>query len=605
MHTLMLRFRTLVILLLAAALSPSLLAQVQVTATFEPDTIYMGSYTNYKLTVRNSGHTPEELTMSRPASLIFSPNASVGINHTFINGRASKQTTYAWSVRPNEAGEFTIESYTLKLGNKEYTVPAATLTVLKSGQTPPATSSRQTIGKQPYWMKLELPRENIYANELVQANLKLYYRNDSRLEKIDDLLYEGDSFTNPKHLGGTATQEMVQGERVNVQNIQIQFRPLKSGKLDFTLSAILLVLDPNAQHQLNDPFDMFRQMRSNPGLGGMFGLKRDRITTENPTIEVLPLPAEGKPESFTGAIGLFGIAEPDLSDANPQVGDPITLTLEITGTGNFEAFTPPNLKSNGEWRSYEPETTFIPNDESGATGTLKINYLIAAQNESVTQTPDFKFSFFNPDTAEYITLDVPRKSVSIRPSPIQPSAPSPVVTTPDPAEQRAPEPEVKKESLQRGLLSIKLDDTESPRESLTPIVRSPAFLIGNAFALALFLAAAGFRIRYLKRKADAALQARLRAEKAAAEATEHARLAQDAQAFYSASCKAIEYTLDAQNLTREALDTTAPQLARTLSTYYITADAARYGGITPPDFRPDLAFAELKQILHEIKEAAQ
>ena len=81
------------------------------------------------------------------------------------------------------------------------------------------------------------------------------------------------------------------------------------------------------EDQLGDPF-----------MQHFFGatVKKD-IKVASPPVEltVSALPAEGRPPDFSGAVGTFKIAS-DLSSAAAAAGEPLTLRLHVTGSGNFD-----------------------------------------------------------------------------------------------------------------------------------------------------------------------------------------------------------------------------------------------------------------------------
>ena len=57
---------------------------------------------------------------------------------------------------------------------------------------------------------------------------------------------------------------------------------------------------------------------------------------------MIPLPEQGRPLDFSGAVGTFhASARADRTDVD--VGDSIKLSVEWTGDGNLEFFAPPEL----------------------------------------------------------------------------------------------------------------------------------------------------------------------------------------------------------------------------------------------------------------------
>src|SRR5208337_1754930 len=107
-------------------------------------------------------------------------------------------------------------------------------------------------------------------------------------------------------------------------------------------------------------------------LGGPFlqnffnGIVPKDITIASPPSElkVLPLPTEGRPKDFSGAVGNFKIAS-DISAASAAAGDPLTLRLHITGTGNFDRVDSTMLDHLDHWKTYPAKSSFTPGDPIG------------------------------------------------------------------------------------------------------------------------------------------------------------------------------------------------------------------------------------------------
>ena len=66
------------------------------------------------------------------------------------------------------------------------------------------------------------------------------------------------------------------------------------------------------------------------------------ITSNQLTMHIHPLPAEGRPENFTGAIGQFQV-KGDAQPATVAMGEPVLLTFSVAGVGNFDYVRCPAL----------------------------------------------------------------------------------------------------------------------------------------------------------------------------------------------------------------------------------------------------------------------
>ena len=149
----------------------------------------------------------------------------------------------------------------------------------------------------------------------------------------------------------------------------------------------------------------------------IFSQQQVAVDTEPLTLVVLPLPLDGKPSDFSGAIGNFHLQEPILSSDTAQVGEPITLTVMIDGTGNFSRISPPEINDTQDWRIYPPEESFNAKDPYGYEGAKAFEYILIPKHEGVAETPEINFNYFEPETAEYISQTLPPQVVTITPAP--------------------------------------------------------------------------------------------------------------------------------------------------------------------------------------------
>lgn len=151
------------------------------------------------------------------------------------------------------------------------------------------------------------------------------------------------------------------------------------------------------------------RMMNDEFFGSAFG-NRLAVTASRPIVgevsvgatEVLPIPTEGRPADYRGAVGRYEI----VSHATPttvDAGDPITLNIGILGTGPMELVQAPPL--------YElPELTadFKVADESLAgfvqDDTKAFSTTIRPRREGIKEIPPIRFSFFDPETESFQTV---------------------------------------------------------------------------------------------------------------------------------------------------------------------------------------------------------
>ena len=80
---------------------------------------------------------------------------------------------------------------------------------------------------------------------------------------------------------------------------------------------------------------------------GMAESHQASFTSDAPEIRVLPVPTNGAPPGFNGALGDFTLAQYDAGPTTVGVGDPITLKIRIAGRGAFDTVTLPANNERG------------------------------------------------------------------------------------------------------------------------------------------------------------------------------------------------------------------------------------------------------------------
>jgi len=132
-----------------------------------------------------------------------------------------------------------------------------------------------------------------------------------------------------------------------------------------------------------------------------------------PDLLIKPIPTEGRPAFYTGAVGRFGF-EVTAKPTNVRVGDPITLTLKIRGTGRLETLAPPPL-------ARLPELTAdfkVPDEELAGVvqGSTKIfTQSIRARSDRVRAIPAIPFAFFDPKAGAFRVVRSKPIPLTVRP----------------------------------------------------------------------------------------------------------------------------------------------------------------------------------------------
>ena len=328
------------------------------------------------------------------------------------NFKMSSTLTYTYLVVPQFEGEFTIPSFDVQIEGKTFRTQAMKLSVSGDARAPQVPGlPQQNAGPlpsgqpvsadegEPFFADLILSKKKVFVGEVVPLELRFYFNSRIGGQVGERPNFGGEGFTVQKFSNAVKREQVVNGTNYTVFSFQSAITAVKSGTLEIpeaTLDA-RLQLPGKAPQGFDSFFNNF------PLPQGMFTDNRDvSLKTKPMRIEVLPLPKDGRPEDFSGAVGKFTM-EASVSPRKASAGEPVTLKVAVSGQGNFEGMGTPLLTGDEGWRSYPPSDKFQSTDAVGFTGEKTFEFpLIARQDQ--TRTPGVRFSYFDPSTEKYGVL---------------------------------------------------------------------------------------------------------------------------------------------------------------------------------------------------------
>ena len=381
-------------------------------------------------------------------------------NVTSINGQTSIKHLLSYSVTAAQPGQFVIPSIQVTVDGTAYPTQPVSLTATKAD---PSLQNRYAF------LRLNVPKEEVYVGEVFPIELQLYVVDAENLQAPQ---LKNDGFIIHKQPEYTRSQAQVGNLLYSVLTFKMSLSAAKAGKLKLGPAEMSLVLRVRSRPDPNDVF----------GFMGRF--ERRPLTVASPAVEmnVLPLPSPAPPE-FAGAIGAFtwSVAAHPTSVA---AGDPITLKIAIKGRGNLDTLSLPTFDWP-QFKTYPPNSTVDSNDPLGIEGTRNFEQVIVPQNTSVQEIPAFSLAYFDPAKKSYVTLASSAVPVQIRPGSQAQSQPT-VLATANSRDDAPPE--------RSDIVHIKT--ATGPLIATTPpLVRQPWFYILQLLPLLGVIAASVWRGR--------------------------------------------------------------------------------------------------------------
>jgi hypothetical protein len=392
-------------------------AQAQVTfRASAPATVVKGQQFRLTYTLNKEGKDLRLPSNMDGFEILFGPSVSTSYSQQTVNGKTTSESSvsYTYILVADKEGTYTIGPASVKVDGATYTSNSVQIKVISEenipkGQSGGGNSSTRggstTLSSNDAFIRAIVSKNNIYEQEGFTVTFRLYTTyNVTNLGKIQFPEFEGFMV---EEVDLPANQQM-QIEKFNGRNYytadlrKTLLFPQRSGKITIPSGRIEMVFSVPSGRRIESFFGSQEVM---------VDVKKALVT--NPvTIDVKPLPAD-KPESFTGAVGQFTF-QSTISTQQTKANEPITLTLEISGTGNLKLIQNPKIEFPSNFEVYDPTVeNKVQVTSNGLSGTKKIQYLVIPRYEGKYTIPAIEFSYFDLSTRAYKILKSPEYSIEV------------------------------------------------------------------------------------------------------------------------------------------------------------------------------------------------
>jgi len=355
----------------------------QVTLDIQPRTLRITESATLKLTFLNL-NPPQAPTLPEIPGFDLQ---YVGQEQQFniINGSQERRLTYNYRLQPLSTGQFRLGPFSMSISGQNIDFEPMMIEVLPASGSSPGGES-ETMDDLVF-AKVILPRQEVYLQERFDVEVSLYHRgiNLHRDIQFQNLPSTGLNLEDIQEIG--STRETVGSELYEVRRFRMRGTALTSGT--FVLAPMVRVHVLVRRERSRDPFFSF--------FGGTHEAQPLVVPAEPMNVVIRPLPSEGRPQTFGGAVGKFNM-EMDVQPQEISAGDPITLSLRITGRGNFETISMPSINLGDEFRRYDPKLIASGRDHK------IFEQVFIPRNDRIRELPPVSFSFFDPEEGKYQTI---------------------------------------------------------------------------------------------------------------------------------------------------------------------------------------------------------
>lgn len=379
-----------------------LLAQVQFEAKVSKTTLGLNERLRIDFTMNDDGDnfSPPSFEGFR---IVGGPSQQV--SQSWINGRSSFSKSYSYFLLPTQKGSLLIKQASIEINGQIYKTNPIKINVTAAVEQPRDPNEAPQISvDDAIHLVAEISKVNPYVNEPITVVYKLYFSynigitnwrelnkpkyNDFWSQNIDikQLVAEEGKYNEEKY-------------RFVVLRKTVLY-PQKSGKLE--IEPLSLDIDVQVPTNRRNIFGQVQVVDDNK-----------RVSAGSKTITVKPLPEEGKPQDFSGAVGRFNFTAVP-SKTNLKNGESLDLKVAVSGTGNLKLFTLPKPVVPNSLEMYDPvHNEQVQTPLSGMNGQISDSYTIIPQFKGKYPIKPLSFSYFDLSLGRYKTITSPEIMINV------------------------------------------------------------------------------------------------------------------------------------------------------------------------------------------------
>jgi len=368
---------------------------------------------------------------SLPAFNVFARSTSKQI-HNF-----HATSTFEYIMMPRFPGQATIGPITVRYGNKAYETDPIIVNIYRTTPTTKTTRSAQTQGRakqsaaapQPlpqapanmpllertlynravqngnkdYFMVAAVSTTTPLVNETFTLAVRFYYSKPFS----DSAPYTAPAITNLflEEIGRSEGAQTILGRRYSYIEIRYAATGVTEGKAEIGPAQINFI--PITQHGASLFDRMFATVSAEP----------QSVYSNQIPLAIRPVPTEGKPSSFYGAVGSGYTITASLDRDQVEAGDAVNLTIKVNGPGNLKATHDLKIPEMVGFKTYDVASTAATVTDNGTLKSYKLFKTVLVPVSSGSYTiPSFNWAYYDPGMKQYRILKTQPLSLTVTPS---------------------------------------------------------------------------------------------------------------------------------------------------------------------------------------------
>ena len=338
--------------------------------------------------------------------IIGGPNQS--IKTSYVNGERKFSKTYSYFLKPLKKGKLKINQASIEIDGEIYKSLQIEVLITDSVKQP-SDSITQYYNDDDIELRALISKGAPYLNEPITVVYKLYYKapiNISDARETETPNFKDFWSQTIKIPQLKVNREIYKGQNYNVVEWRkVVLYPQKVGELEISPLSLNLVLDVPT-----DKRDFFGNV--------IYDQTSQMISTGMRRIIVKDLPQQGKPDSFSGAVGNFEF-DVILNKNSLRATESFQAELKVKGNGNLKLFDLPDILVPNSMELFEPEREeLISTNLSGMSGSVSKFFTVIPRFQGNFPIEEVEFSYFDPNTEKYKVVKSPRLTIDVYDGPV-------------------------------------------------------------------------------------------------------------------------------------------------------------------------------------------
>jgi len=328
-------------------------------------------------------------------------------------------TTYLYRLTPDRMGTVAIPSMPIVVDGKAYMTPPGRVQVME----PPPSSD--------YKLTLSLSKTRAYVGESLKLTAVWYYVKEVPFYYFNVPIFGSDAFTIPEIASANANSSGFGYYRGPMN--RNSFPPGMAGRPgtavinDIVYQTVTweLAVVADKAGQYDFPPSTVQLFTSGDGGGYSYGYRGyfrglisspDTVVGSRPlSVTVLPVPVTGRPANYSGIVSENLVLKTSIAPETMSVGDPVRISLTLSGTAPLESATLPPLDSLGDLTgsfsvmSDPIKVTRGPTDKT-------FSQTVRLRNANAKEVPPLAIPYFNTRTGSYELARSAAVPISVRPT---------------------------------------------------------------------------------------------------------------------------------------------------------------------------------------------